>query len=48
MTITTVDATVNAIGPSDLTEYLGLVLLYIALGLTAGLRAGGRPIAAAG
>jgi hypothetical protein len=48
MTITTVDATVNAIGPSELTEYLGLVLLYIALGLTAGLRAGGRPIAAAG
>jgi hypothetical protein len=44
----TYDATVNAIGPFELSEYLGLVLVYIALALTAPLRAAGRPITAAG
>ena len=44
----TYDATVNAIGPFELSEYLGLLLVYIALALTARLRAAGRPIAAAG
>ena len=44
----TYDATVNAIGPFELSEYLGLFLVYIALALTARLRAAGRPIAATG
>jgi hypothetical protein len=44
----TYDATVNAIGPFELSEYLGLLLVYIALALTARLRAAGRPIAATG
>jgi hypothetical protein len=44
----TYDATVNAIGPFELSEYLGLLLVYIALALTARLRAEGRPIAATG
>lgn len=36
----TYDATVNAIGPFELSEYLGLVLVYVALALTARLRRG--------
>ena len=33
----TYDRTVNAIGPFELTEYLGLVLVYVALAITAPL-----------
>jgi hypothetical protein len=39
----TYDATVNAIGPFELSEYLGLILVYVALALTAPLRPAGRP-----
>ena len=44
----TYDATVNAIGPFELSEYLGLVLVYAALAMTARVRAAGRPVPAAG
>jgi hypothetical protein len=44
----TYDATVNAVGPFELSEYLGLLLVYIALALTARLRATGRRIVATG
>jgi hypothetical protein len=44
----TYDATVNAIGPFELSEYLGLILVYTALALTARLRLAGRPIPASG
>lgn len=44
----TYDATVNAIGPFELSEYLGLVLVCVALALTARLRPAGRPVAATG
>jgi hypothetical protein len=44
----TYDRTVNAIGPFELSEYLGLVLVYVALAMTARIRTAGRPIAAAG
>lgn len=44
----TYDATVNAIGPFELSEYLGLLLVYIALGLMAPFHAARRPIAATG
>jgi hypothetical protein len=44
----TYDATVNAIGPFELSEYLGLLLVYMALALTAPLRAAGWPTAATG
>jgi hypothetical protein len=44
----TYDATVNAIGPFELSEYLALLLVYLALAPTARLRAAGRPVAAAG
>jgi hypothetical protein len=43
----TYDRTVNAIGPFELTEYLGLVLVYVALAMSARTRAAGRPISAA-
>jgi hypothetical protein len=43
----TYDATVNAIGPFELSEYLGLILVYVALALTARLRPVGRPVPAA-
>ena len=36
------DWMVNAIGPFELTEYLGLALVYCALALTAPFRAAGR------
>jgi hypothetical protein len=38
----TYDWTVNAIGPFELTEYLGLVMILTALAVTAPFRAGGR------
>ena len=37
------DWIVNAIGPFELTEYLGLALIWGALSLTAPFRAAGRP-----
>ena len=40
------DWTVNAIGPFELTEYLGLVMIYAALGITAPFRATARPVRA--
>jgi len=40
----TYDRTVNAIGPFELTEYLGLALICIALAMTVPLRAAPRPI----
>ena len=43
----TYDRTVNAIGPFELSEYLVLVLVYVALAMTARLSAAGRPIPAA-
>ena len=44
----TYDWTVNAIGPFELTEYLGLALVWGALAVTAPFRAAGRPVPAAG
>jgi hypothetical protein len=38
------DWIVNAIGPFELTEYLGLVLIWVALALTAPIHSVGRPI----
>jgi hypothetical protein len=38
------DKTVNAIGPFELTEYLGLVLVWAALAVTAPFRAAARPV----
>ena len=40
------DWIVNAIGPFELTEYLGLVMIYGALAVTAPFRAAGRPVRA--
>ena len=37
------DRTVNAIGPFELSEYLGLALIYTALAVTAPFLAAGRP-----
>ena len=37
----TYDKTVNAIGPFEVTEYLGLVMVWAALGVTAPFRAAG-------
>lgn len=42
------DKTVNAIGPFELTEYLGLALVWGALAVTAPFRAAGRQDPAAG
>jgi hypothetical protein len=42
------DKTVNAIGPFELTEYLGLALVWAALAVTAPFRAAPRPVAVAG
>jgi hypothetical protein len=39
---------VNAIGPFELTEYLGLALVWGALAATAPFGAAGRPVQAAG
>jgi len=44
----TYDKAVNAIGPFELTEYLGLALVWIALAATAPFRAAGRPVGATG
>lgn len=43
----TYDRTVNAIGPFELTEYLGLALVWGALAVTAPFRPAGRPVPAA-
>ena len=40
------DKTVNAIGPFELTEYLGLALVWGALAVTVPFRAAGRPVQA--
>jgi hypothetical protein len=42
----TYDKTVNAIGPFELTEYLGLAMMWAALGITAPFRTAGRPVPA--
>ena len=44
----TYDKTAHAIGPFELTEYLGLVLVWVALVVTAPFRAAGRPDQALG
>jgi hypothetical protein len=44
----TYDKLVNAIGPFELTEYLGLALIWGALAVTAPFRAAGRPVPSAG
>ena len=44
----TYDRTVNAIGPFELTEYLGLALVLAALAVTAPFRAARRSVRAAG
>jgi len=43
----TYDKTVNAIGPFELTEYLGLVMIWAALAVTAPFRPWGRPVQSA-
>lgn len=40
----TYDKTVNAIGPFELTEYLGLAMVWAAFVITAPFRAGARPV----
>jgi hypothetical protein len=40
----TYDRTVNAIGPFELSEYLGLALVLGALAVTAPFLAAGRPV----
>jgi hypothetical protein len=42
----TYDRTVNAIGPFELTEYLGLAFVWGALAVTAPFRTVGRPVRA--
>jgi hypothetical protein len=42
----TYDWTVNAIGPFELTEYLGLAMVWGALAVTAPFRAAGPPVRA--
>jgi hypothetical protein len=42
----TYDMTVSAIGPFELTEYLGLALVWEALAVTAPFRAVERPVRA--
>ena len=44
----TYDTTVHAIGPFELTEYLGLALVWGALAVTAPFRATGWPVRATG
>lgn len=44
----TYDATVNAIGPFELTEYLGLALVWGALAVTAPFRPAGQRVPVAG
>ena len=47
MSAMTYDKTVNAIGPFELTEYLGLAMIWAALAATAPFRAAGRPVRSA-
>ena len=42
------DWIVNAIGPFELTEYFGLAVIWVALGVTAPFRAAERPVQATG
>ena len=42
------DRIVNAIGPFELTEYLGLALIWGALAVTAPFRAAGQPVRSTG
>ncbi|HEV2670041.1 MAG TPA: hypothetical protein VGU74_03040 [Gemmatimonadales bacterium] len=42
------DRTVHAIGPFELSEYLGLAMVYGALAITAPLRAAARPVRTGG
>ena len=44
----TYDWAVSAIGPFELTEYLGLALIWGALAVTAPFRAAGRPVPSPG
>jgi hypothetical protein len=44
----TYDRMANAVGPFELTEYLGLAFIWTALALTAQFLAAGRPVPAAG
>ena len=44
----TYDKTVNAIGPFEMTEYLGLALVWAALAVTAPFGAVARPVRASG
>jgi len=44
----TYDRTVHAIGPFELTEYLGLAMIWTALAVTSPFREGGRPVRAIG
>ena len=44
----TYDKTVNAIGPFELTEYLGLAIVWVALAATAPFGAAGRAVRATG
>jgi hypothetical protein len=44
----TYDKTVNAIGPFEVTEYLGLLMVWAALAVTAPFRAAARPVRATG
>lgn len=45
---TTYDKIVNAIGPFELTEYLGLLMVWAAFTITAPFRTAARPVAVAG
>jgi hypothetical protein len=47
MSAMTYDKTVHAIGPFELTEYLGLAMVWGALAVTAQFRAAGPPVRAA-
>jgi hypothetical protein len=44
----TYDWLVNAIGPFEMTEYLGIGLVYVALAITTPFLAAGRPAPSAG
>lgn len=44
VTAMTYDKTVNAIGPFEISEYLGLLLVWAAFAITAPVRAAARPI----
>jgi hypothetical protein len=48
MSAMTYDMTVNAIGPFELTEYLGLAMVWAALAATAPFRAAERPVPSTG